>query len=321
MILKRLDDLGVAIDELTVDANEGVILGRGPLLKITDTKISRNHAKIIYDNEKQSLVFMNTGKKPCYIKQTKEEKEFSFVEKDECIEIGGGYIFGLLPDQYIYEINGWFKIEKNVSKVNSSKVEVIQDESDQEPNPGSSVDWERHKENLNSEMVEILKQKEVCEISEREKENKDESENRPSENKDENENRPSCLYGKIGCARKNPQHFREEAHPGDEDYIEIAQSSDNENEDKNDNDDRPECEYGLECYRKNPQHRKEYKHCRIERQAKRKAKEKAAKKKKAKNDDDEFDDSFIDDSEDDFSDITNDEESVEEWTPGHSDDE
>ena len=216
MILKRLDDLGVAIDELTVDANEGVILGRGPLLKITDTRISRNHAKIIYDNEKQSLVFMNTGKKPCYIKQTKEEKEFSFVEKDECIEIGGGYIFGLLPDKYIYEIHGWFKIEKDLKKVNPSKVEVI-DESDQEPTPGSSkntnVDWEKHKENLNSEMVEMLKQKEDSEISEREK-----------ENKDENENRPSCLYGKIGCARKNPQHFREEAHPGDQDYVEIAQS-------------------------------------------------------------------------------------------------
>ena len=102
----------------------------------------------------------------------------------------------------------------------------------------------------------------------------------------------------------------------------LSKGSDNENEDKNDDDDRPECEYGLECYRKNPQHRKEYKHCRIERQAKRKAKEKVAKKKKAKNDDDEFDDSFIDDSEDDSEgDITNDEESVEEWTPGHSDDE
>ena len=215
MILKRLDDLGVAIDELTVDANEGVILGRGPLLKITDTKISRNHAKIIYDNEKQSLVFMNTGKKPCYIKQTKEEKEFSFVEKDECIEIGGGSIFGLLPDKYIYEINSWQpydKAEKDLKKGNVSKVEVI-DESDQEPNPGSSVDWERHKENLNSEMVEMLKQKEDSEICEREK-----------ENKDENEKRSSCLYGKIGCARKNPQHFREEAHPGDKDYVEIAQS-------------------------------------------------------------------------------------------------
>ena len=225
MILKRLDDLGVAIDELTVDANEGVILGRGPLLKITDTKISRNHAKIIYDSEKQSLVFINTGKKPCYIKQTNEEKEFSFVEKDECIEIGGGYIFGLLPDQYIYEINGWYKIEKDLKKV--SKVEVVNDVSDQEPTPGSSkktnVDWEKHKENLNSEMVEMLRQKEDIEIGESEKENSEISE-REKENKDENEKRPSCLYGKIGCARKNPQHFKEEAHPGDQDYIEIAQS-------------------------------------------------------------------------------------------------
>ena len=113
MFLKRVDDLGVAIEKLIADPNEGVILGRGPLMKITDTKISRNHAKIIFDNEKKCLVFINIGKRPCYVKQKKEQEEFSFVEKDETVEISSGSIIGLLPNQYIYEINGWKNCDKD----------------------------------------------------------------------------------------------------------------------------------------------------------------------------------------------------------------
>ena len=55
--------------------------------------------------------------------------------------------------------------------------------------------------------------------------------------------------------------------------------SENEGDENNDDtEDKPECEYGLDCYRKNPQHRKDYKHSTRPRQAKRKAKDKAAKK-------------------------------------------
>merc|ERR1712180_303472 len=135
-----------------------------------------------------------------------------------------------------------------------------------------------------------------------------------SEKGQEIQKRPSCLYGKIGCTRKNPQHFSAEAHPGDDDYVEIAQSSENEGDENNDDtEDKPECEYGLDCYRKNPQHRKDYKHSTRPRQAKRKAKDKAAKKKvKTDDDNEDYDSSFIDDDEDDLNDITDDEESVDE---------
>jgi len=309
MFLKRLDDLGVAIEKLIVDPNEGVILGRGPLMKITDTKISRNHAKIVIDSDKNCLVFINIGKKPCYTKENKEEEEFSFVEKDESVEIGNGSVIGLLPDQYIYEINDWEVCDKE--KKSTPKVEIV-NESENEPRPGSSgqnnvIDWDKHRNTLNSDMVEMLKHKE-------------ENEKTGRENKEENHKRPSCLYGKVGCTRKNPEHFKAEAHPGDDDYVEIAQSSDNEGE-ENDNDsgDKPECEYGLDCYRKNPQHRKDYKHSSRPRGAKRKTKEKAAKKKaKTDGDNEDYDSSFIDDDfdEDDLDDITDDEESVDEWTPG-----
>lgn len=126
--------------------------------------------------------------------------------------------------------------------------------------------------------------------------------------------RPSCAYAKDGCIRKNPQHFQDEAHPGDADYVEATES---EAVDDND-DERPECEYGLDCYRKNPEHRKEYKHS-VKVRPKRKAKENGKKRKKAKEEDD-FDSSFIDDEEEEEEDISHDEESVDEWTPDDDED-
>ncbi|XP_048357356.1 aprataxin and PNK-like factor isoform X2 [Sphaerodactylus townsendi] len=62
-----------------------------------------------------------------------------------------------------------------------------------------------------------------------------------------------CQYGR-NCYRKNPVHFQEFSHPGDDDYhdLEVVTSADN--------DCRPECPYGTACYRKNPQHKKDYKH-------------------------------------------------------------
>ncbi|KAL6481787.1 hypothetical protein MHYP_G00098670 [Metynnis hypsauchen] len=65
--------------------------------------------------------------------------------------------------------------------------------------------------------------------------------------------RTPCHYG-TSCYRKNPVHFQECSHPGDDDF-EEEQSNSNE-----DDDDRPECPYGTDCYRKNPLHKKEYKH-------------------------------------------------------------
>lgn len=46
--------------------------------------------------------------------------------------------------------------------------------------------------------------------------------------------------------RKNKEHKEQFSHPGDDDYETL--------------DSRPECRYGIRCYRKNPQHRKDFKH-------------------------------------------------------------
>ncbi|XP_053568090.1 aprataxin and PNK-like factor isoform X2 [Bombina bombina] len=54
--------------------------------------------------------------------------------------------------------------------------------------------------------------------------------------------RQACIYGDR-CYRKNPVHFQEFCHPGDSDYCEA------ENGSQDDSDDRPECPYGTDCYR------------------------------------------------------------------------
>ncbi|NWR51606.1 APLF factor, partial [Regulus satrapa] len=65
--------------------------------------------------------------------------------------------------------------------------------------------------------------------------------------------RTPCMYG-SGCYRKNPIHFQQFSHPGDEDYQDTELGA------QDDSDSRPECPYGTACYRKNPQHKLEYKH-------------------------------------------------------------
>ena len=71
----------------------------------------------------------------------------------------------------------------------------------------------------------------------------------------EQQPRTSCPYG-PSCYRRNPEHFQEEAHPGDPDYKDPM----TEEEEAKEADGRPECEYGADCYRRNPEHRKQFKH-------------------------------------------------------------
>ncbi|XP_063247708.1 aprataxin and PNK-like factor isoform X2 [Prinia subflava] len=126
--------------------------------------------------------------------------------------------------------------------------------------------------------------------------------------------RTPCMYG-SGCYRKNPVHFQQFSHPGDDDYGDVEVVA------QGDNDSRPECPYGTACYRKNPQHKLEYKHSAppvtgsgTQRQTSRNGKR--AVKKDGVNDgaDNEYDlsDSFIDDEEEEECEPT-DEDS--DWEP------
>ncbi|XP_074063711.1 LOW QUALITY PROTEIN: aprataxin and PNK-like factor [Macrotis lagotis] len=75
----------------------------------------------------------------------------------------------------------------------------------------------------------------------------------PQDSEENHSRRTPCIYG-ASCYRKNPIHFQQFSHPGDEDYRDTEIM----NQDEDDN--RPECPYGTSCYRKNPQHKIEFKH-------------------------------------------------------------
>ncbi|KAM3931352.1 aprataxin and PNK-like factor isoform 1-T2 [Leptodactylus fuscus] len=129
--------------------------------------------------------------------------------------------------------------------------------------------------------------------------------------------RTPCMYGEQ-CYRKNPVHFQEFSHPGDSDYRDV------DNWSQDDNDDRPECPYGTDCYRRNPQHKLEYKHTRPPGRKLRKRNPKKAKRSVLDGDSDDdgdlndydMEDSFIDDDEEEDFDIT-DEDS--DWMPDSQD--
>ena len=106
-----------------------------------------------------------------------------------------------------------------------------------------------------------------------------------TESKEKDKNPKLERNGRMGV----DHHRRDEAHPGDGDYKDPEEPNE-EDEDK------PECDYGVDCYRKNPQHRRDFKHTK---RPQRKRAAKAEKKRKKKTEDDyDSDDSFIDDEED-----------------------
>ncbi|XP_076847932.1 aprataxin and PNK-like factor isoform X2 [Brachyhypopomus gauderio] len=96
--------------------------------------------------------------------------------------------------------------------------------------------------------------------------------------------RTPCPYG-TSCYRKNPIHFRECSHPGDDDHEEECSNED----DCDGGDDRPECPYGTDCYRKNPLHKKQYKHTTPP------AKMSVPGSAEDDDDEDQYEDSFIND--------------------------
>ena len=101
MLLKQIDcdqEIDLVFDEFTTEIN----IGRGPLLKISDTKLSRKQAQIIKINgsDTYELSIVNTGKS-CYFK-LKDSDEWNLVESK--VELENESYFSLLPEKYIFQV-------------------------------------------------------------------------------------------------------------------------------------------------------------------------------------------------------------------------
>ena len=100
MLLLKQIDCGDHKFELDFDHQKQINIGRGPLLKISDTKLSRKQAEIIKIDDTYELSIVNTGKK-CYFK-LKDEDEWSLVESK--VELENECYFSLLPEKYIFQV-------------------------------------------------------------------------------------------------------------------------------------------------------------------------------------------------------------------------
>ncbi|XP_049325665.1 aprataxin and PNK-like factor isoform X1 [Astyanax mexicanus] len=137
--------------------------------------------------------------------------------------------------------------------------------------------------------------------SEKQQTQDEQQELKNSSSKPEGPRRTPCPYG-ASCYRKNPIHFQECSHPGDNDY-EDEQT--NGNEDDDEDDDRPECPYGTDCYRKNPLHKKEYKHTKPPAKA-------SVSDDEEDEDEDRYEDSFINDGSEEEEEVDEDSDYVPE---------
>ncbi|KAK3580869.1 hypothetical protein CHS0354_032930 [Potamilus streckersoni] len=96
--LKPLDGDG----DSPVDIEEAkTVIGRGPLLQVTDKRVSRNHA--LLEIKKGKLYLTPTHTNPCFFKKD-GEGEREILTKGESFQLEDGDVFGLLPDSLYYKV-------------------------------------------------------------------------------------------------------------------------------------------------------------------------------------------------------------------------
>ncbi|GFY60038.1 uncharacterized protein TNIN_455452 [Trichonephila inaurata madagascariensis] len=116
-----------------------------------------------------------------------------------------------------------------------------------------------------------------------------------------------CTYGKK-CYRRNQNHVEQFSHPGDSDYAsesEISHKNESAAVSEGEEDSpKKECPYGANCFRKNPQHKKDFKHTKKVRPQREAAKQADKKTKSSKNSDEvdnyDLNDSFLNDDSDEY---------------------
>ncbi|OXB63731.1 hypothetical protein ASZ78_003128 [Callipepla squamata] len=307
------------------------LLGRGPLLGITDKRVSRKHAilEVVGGQARIKPIHVDS----CFY-QSPESDQLIPLEAHEWHSLNFGDSFSLMLNKYIFkvlsaqpmesterndqesdaeaavsvhpvevssspslpepasstsEMQGSTKIRKNGSASTHLVPSRDDDESEQlksvqrkrvlpswmldkdllvprisEPiakgggrNKKSHGRGESDIESLKSE-INVLQRKRLA--SEEMEENFEDEEQDVEEGRCESTSLSQkdlvcdALLHQREDAKRNPVHFQQFSHPNDEDYYETDTVT------QGNNDNRPECPYGTACYRKNPQHKLEYKH-------------------------------------------------------------
>lgn len=126
-----------------ITLNDGkTTIGRGPLLQVTDKRVSRNHGILEVSDGKLYLTPTHTN--PCFFKKS-ANSSVEILKKDERRLLENGQIFGLLPDSL------YFKVQCPVTQngTGKSKTTDVEEENseeetkDEETTPSKSRPWER----------------------------------------------------------------------------------------------------------------------------------------------------------------------------------
>ncbi|CAL1278329.1 unnamed protein product [Larinioides sclopetarius] len=166
----------------------------------------------------------------------------------------------------------------------------------------SGSDWGSHKRKKGGPRGRRRKGKATSEAG-----SEDEAEPKVASVPKSDKPRIPCMYGKK-CYRRNQNHIEQFSHPGDSDYAsepETSQKNDSaavsEGEDSSP---KKECPYGENCFRKNPQHKKDFKHTKKVRPQREAAKQADKKTKSSRNSEEvdnyDLNDSFLNDDSDEY---------------------
>jgi len=99
--LKRLDGSDTQYQVVIPDGK--TVIGRGPVLKCSDSKVSRNHAVIEVSCEDHTAVLTPMHVNPCFYK-AKGSNKYKTLEKGEEQRLSNGDVIKILPEEFEYEV-------------------------------------------------------------------------------------------------------------------------------------------------------------------------------------------------------------------------